>query len=628
MTNRVALNDHLREIRLFRGRVIVAVGFFALLIVALIARLYWLQVAQHTHFRTLSEDNRVKIYPVPPTRGLIFDRNGTVLAGNLPSYALEITREQVDDLDATLAALAEVVAISDADLRRFQRLRWRKRAFEGTPLRLRLSEEEVARMAVNRHRFPGVEITAGLTRHYPQGGPVAHVVGYVGRINERELERIDEANYAGTNYIGKIGVELTYEDVLHGSVGYRRAEVNALGRVVRDLDVTPPSPGLNLYLTLDHRLQHAAELALDGRTGAVVAIDPNNGEVLAMVSNPGFDPNLFVNGISGKAYSELRDDPDRPLFNRVLRGQYPPGSTVKPFYALAGMEYGAVSADHRVFCPGYYTLPTDKEHRYRDWKKTGHGWTDMNKSVVQSCDVYYYELAVKLGIDRLKEFMDRFGFGRLTEVDIDGELGGLMPSQEWKRRAKGQAWYPGETVITGIGQGFTLVTPLQLAAATATLANRGVGWKPHVVSAEENPITGEVVVIDPQGLPPVPRVAERNWDLALKAMHDVVNTPSGTARRISEGAPFKIAGKTGTAQVFTVGQEEEYKEDEVHHKLRDHALFMAYAPFDDPQIAVAVVVENGGHGGSAAAPVARAVFDAFAASQVAPQPVKTGDTAQ
>lgn len=612
---RVALNDHLREIRLFRGRVIAAIVFFALLILVLIARLYWLQVLQHAHFRTLSEDNRVKIFPIPPTRGLIYDRNGTVLAGNLPSYALEITREQVDDLDATLAALGEIVTVSAADLRRFQRLRWRKRAFEGIPLRLRLSSEEVARLAVNRHRFPGVEITAGLTRHYPQGGPLGHVVGYVGRINERELERIDEANYAGTNHIGKTGIELTYEDVLHGSVGYRRAEVNAVGRLVRELDVSPPDPGRNLYLTIDHRLQHAAEEKLEGRSGAVVAIDPNNGEVLAMVSNPGFDPNLFVNGISSKAYSALRDDAERPLFNRVLRGQYPPGSTVKPFYALAGLETGAVDADHRIFCPGYFTLPNDEDHRYRDWKKTGHGWTDMNKSVVQSCDVYYYELAVKLGIDRMHGFMDHFGFGRVTGVDISGELGGLMPSREWKRRAKGQAWFPGETVITGIGQGFTLVTPLQLAAGTAVLSNRGIGYRPHVVSAEENPITGEIAIIDPEALPPVPRKNDANWDATLKAMFDVVNSPAGTARRIGIDAPAHIAGKTGTAQVFTVGQEEEYKEHEVRAKLRDHALFMSYAPYEDPQIAVAVVVEHGGHGGSAAAPVARAVYDAFFAAQ-------------
>lgn len=608
--NHVDLNDHLREIRLFRSRVWIAAAFFLSLILVLISRLYWLQITQHTHFTTLSEENRVKITPIPPTRGLIFDRNGVVLAENLPSYALEITPEQVEDMDATLALIGEIIPITGTDINRFNRARHHKRGFQGVPLKLRLTEEEVAKLAINRYRLPGVEIAARLTRHYPVTGSMSHLVGYVGRINERDLKRINEANYAGTNHIGKVGVERTYEDLLHGSVGYRQTEVNAVGRVVRTLGVTPPSPGLNLHLTIDARLQAVAEQAMGDESGSVVAIDPNNGEVLALVSTPGYDANLFVNGIGRKAYAALRDDPERPLFNRSLRGQYPPGSTVKPFYGLAGVEYGVITPEYSMFCGPHYQLPGE-EHKYRDWKKTGHGWTNLHKSIMRSVDVYYYALAVKLGIDRMHEFMSEFGFGKRTGIDIRGELGGLMPSREWKRNARGVAWYPGETVITGIGQGFTLVTPLQLAAGTATLANWGQGYKPHVVAAQENPITGDTEIVEIEARKPVPIVKEANWKAVFEAMHDVVNKPGGTAHRIARGANYQIAGKTGTAQVFSVGQEEKYDAEGLARQLRDHALFMSYAPYEDPQLAVAVIVEHGGHGGSTAAPIARKLLDAY-----------------
>ncbi len=616
--NRIALDDHFREIGLFRSRVLAAVIFFTLLIGVLVSRLVWLQVSQHEHFTTLAEDNRVKISAIPPTRGLIFDRNGVVLADNLPSYALELTPEQIDDIDETLATLGEIINISALDIKRFKRLKHRKRSFQGVPLRFRLSDEEVARLAVNRHRLPGVEIAARLTRYYPQGTNTAHVIGYVGRINERELGRIDQADYSGTSHIGKIGVEKSFEDILHGSVGYRQTEVNAVGRVIRVLGVTPPDPGLNLHLTIDARLHRVANEAFGDRSGSVVAIDPNNGEVLTMISKPTYDPNLFVNGISHKAYSELNNDAERPLFNRILRGQYPPGSTVKPFYALAGIHSRVTTAKHRIFCSGFYQLPND-EHKYRDWKKRGHGWTDLNKSMVQSCDVYYYELAVKLGIDRMHDFMDLFGFGRRTGIDIRGELSGLMPSRSWKRGARSQAWFPGETVITGIGQGFTLVTPLQLASATATLSKRGEGYQPHVISAQENPITGDIEIVDPTPLASVTGIDPKHWDTTLESMYNVVNSPWGTARKIAIGANYKIAGKTGTAQVFTVAQDEEYKEQGLSRKLRDHALFMSYAPYEDPQMAVSVVVEHGGHGGSAAAPVARKLYDAYLDTGPAPE---------
>jgi penicillin-binding protein 2 len=595
------------ERRLFAVRALVSGTLVTLSLLLVILRLAQLQVDQHAHFSTLSQDNRVKVEPLPPTRGLIYDANGILLAANHPSYALTITTERAEDLPSLLETLAEVVRIEGGDLKRFELLRKRRRPYQGVPLRTNLTPEEVARIAVNSHRFPGVDIRAELLREYPLGPYTAHVLGYVGRINEEELERIDAGDYRGTNFIGKGGVEKAYEDELHGHVGHEQVEVNAKGRVLRVLESQPPAPGKDLRLYLDIRLQQAAAAALEGVRGAVVAIEPATGGVLALASSPSFDPNLFVEGISVSDYAALRDSMDVPLFNRALRGQYPPGSTIKPFVGLGGLQTGTVGHAQGKYCPGFYRLPNNR-HKYRDWKRWGHGRTALEKAIVESCDVYFYDLAHDMGIDRLHGFLAGFGFGERTGVDIAGELGGLLPSPEWKRDVRNQTWFPGETLIVGIGQGAFLATPLQLAVATATLANRGRFIEPRVARATHVP-----------GLGPPRPVPSAVRDLALDPVHlrrvihamtQVVEGQRGTARRIRTDA-YRIAGKTGTAQVFTVGQKERYNEAEVAERMRDHALFVAFAPVAEPKIAVAVIVENGGHGGAVAAPIARAVMDSY-----------------
>lgn len=599
--------DHLGESRLFARRALAAAILVVLALLALVLRLVHLQIASHEHFSTLSQDNRVRIEPLPPTRGLIYDASGVLLAENHPSFSLEITPEKVDDLEATIEELARLIEITEKDRERFERLRRQRRRFEGVPLRGNLNQEEVARIAVNSHRFPGVRIHAQLLREYPLGEHTAHVLGYVGRINEAELRRIDASDYAGTNYIGKNGVEKEYEEVLHGHVGHQQVEVHASGRVQRVLQSTPPEPGRDLRLFLDIALQQEAAAALGDNRGAVVAIDPRNGGVLAMASTPSFDPNLFVEGIGVAEYAALRDSIDVPLFNRALRGQYPPGSTIKPFVGLGGLELGVVGFLDTKYCPGFYQLP-GHSHKYRDWRRWGHGTVDLRKAIVQSCDVYFYDLAHDMGIDRLHDFLAGFGFGERTGIDVSGELGGLLPSREWKRRARNQPWFPGETLIVGIGQGSFLSTPVQLAAATAALAARGRFIRPRVVRAVQVPGAAEVAEIPAE-------VRElgfsaRNLDDVIDSMVEVVEGERGTARRIRSDV-YRIAGKTGTAQVFTVGQKERYREEEVAERLRDHALFIAFAPAEDPRIAVAVIVENGGHGGSVAAPIAKRVMDAY-----------------
>ncbi|MEJ2609026.1 MAG: penicillin-binding protein 2 [Candidatus Thiodiazotropha sp.] len=602
-----SLKNYLHESQLFLERAIVSGTLVILLLGVLIGRLFYLQVENHDHYTTLSQDNRVKLEPLPPTRGLIFDRNGMILAQNLPAYSLEITPEKSPDLSATISHLSEIIPISKDDIQRFHRLRKHHRRFDSIPIRVRLEEKEVARIAIHRHQFPGVDVKATLLRDYPQGVKTAHLLGYVGRINQRELQRIDTSNYSGTNFIGKNGVEKSYEGMLHGNVGLQQVEVNAKGRVLRVLENQPPHPGNNLRLFLDMRLQTTALNALGEYNGAVAAIDIKTGGILTLVSKPGFDPNLFVEGISSKAYRELETSPDNPLFNRAIRGQYPPGSTIKPFIGLAGLEYDVVGFHQETYCPGYYQLP-GKEHKYRDWKKWGHGMVDMNKAIVESCDVYYYELARTLGIDRLHEFLSKFGFGLPTKIDLDGELSGLMPSREWKQRARREPWYPGETLIVGIGQGYFLATPLQLASATATLANQGHRIRPRVVATIERPdgTTQESPIIKDDLLQTDPE----HWEQIINAMSEVIEGAHGTARSIRSD-DYRIAGKTGTAQVFSVKQDEEYDEKTTAKRNRDHALFIAFAPVENPRIAVAVVVENGGHGGSVAAPIARKIMDQY-----------------
>ncbi|MDJ0881845.1 MAG: penicillin-binding protein 2 [Gammaproteobacteria bacterium] len=610
MAYREQLKDNYQETRLIQRRLIVSAIIVLVLMSIVLGRMYVLQVVEHDHFSTLSNSNRVRLKALPPTRGLIYDRNGVVLADNLPAYRLEIVREQMDDLEQVLQELSSLVEISEQDVKKFRLASKRRRPFESVPLLFNLTDDEVALLAVNLHRFKGVEINARLTRNYPLGKHAVHALGYVARIDERDLNSLDEASYAGTSHIGKLGLEKYYENDLHGDVGYQRVEVNASGRTLRVLDEQPPLPGNNLYLTIDSALQQLAEDLFAEERGSVVAIDPSNGEVLALVSMPSFDPNLFVKGIKSKEYSELRDSSSRPLFNRALTGQYPPGSTTKPFFGLAGLEYSIMGHKQTVYCGGYYLLPNE-ERRYRDWKKEGHGKMNLNDAIAQSCDVYFYDLSYGMGIDRMSVFMKQFGFGEKTGIDSTGERPGLMPSREWKRGARGQPWFPGETLITGIGQGYMLVTPLQLANATAALALEGQRFKPHLVKTIEFPTEDMELEILPEinGVYNVKKAL--NWEHVIKAMENVVHGLRGTAHRIAQGITYRMAGKTGTAQVFGIAQDEEYEEDKISKKLRDHALFMGFAPLEDPKIAIAVIVENGGSGSSTAAPIARKMMDAY-----------------
>jgi penicillin-binding protein 2 len=610
MSKREQLKDDFLENRLIRRRLVLSAIFTVILLSLVLGRLYVLQIVEHEHFSTLSDSNRVRIKALPPTRGLIFDRHGVVMANNLPAYRLEIVPEQVEDLDSTLLQLKQYIDYTEQDLKRFRQSSKRRRPFESIPLRLNLKDEEVARLAVNIHKFEGVEINARLTRNYPQGAHAVHALGYVSRIDERDLREVSEIEYAGSTHIGKLGLEKFYEHELHGSVGVQQVEVNARGRTLRVLNESPPVQGNNLHLTIDSRLQKVAEEAFAEYSGAAVAINPNNGEILALVSMPIFDPNLFVNGISYNDYNALRDSSKRPLFNRALSGQYPPGSTSKPFYALAGLEASVTTVEKDVYCIGYYKLPNEPR-RYRDWKKQGHGHMDLNNAITQSCDVYFYDLAYRMGIDRMSAFLAHFGFGVKTGVDSTSERNGLLPSREWKRRAEGMPWFPGETLITGIGQGALLVTPLQLANSTAAFSIKGKRFQPHLVKSVEKVPEYNLVEIANRVAGRYELQSETNWQHVHDAMVNVVHGLRGTAHRISKGMEYRAAGKTGTAQVFGVAQDEEYDEETVIEKLRDHALFISYAPADSPQIAVAVIVENGGHGSSVAAPIARRIMDAY-----------------
>ncbi len=605
------LKNHFIEQRIFTNRTVVATLFVLILFVILIIRLYYLQISNHQHFTTLSQNNRVSVQAIPPTRGLIYDRNGIILAENIPSYTLQIIPEQTDDIDELIDKIDYLIGLREIDISKFKKEVRRKRRFKGIPLRFRLSDEEVAIISVNLHRLPGVEIKAQLSRYYPYGRETAHVVGYVGRINEKELKTLPVTNYSGTNHTGKIGIEKSYEALLHGQVGYQKVETNVRGRVLRVLERKDPIPGHDLYLNIDINLQKIAIEAFAGKRGALVAIDPNNGQVLAMISMPDYDANLFVNGIDNKSYNTLNTSWQRPLFNRTILGNYPPGSTTKPFFALAGLELNVIQTDHEIFCPGFYRLK-GKSHKYRDWKKWGHGKTNISKSIVQSCDVFYYDLAFQLGIDRMHDFMSLFGFGNKTGIDILGERSGLMPSKKWKKKARKQVWFPGETVITGIGQGYMLVTPLQLALGTATLANGGRLFRPQLVHAIQQKNQNIARQVSPQKVRDIPIHQANNWLTVYNAMTQVIHGPRGTARRLNKpGLRYQIAGKTGTAQVFSVAQDANYDENKLEERLKDHALFMTFAPVKNPKIAIAVVVENGGHGGSVAAPIAGKVIAAY-----------------
>ena len=607
MPNMYAIKDHSLERHLFINRILAAFIVISFLTTGLIVRLIYLQVVGHAHYASLAKDNSIKLVPLVPTRGMIYDRNGKVLAENTPSYSLEIIPEQVHDMDDTLSRLQKLLDISNEEIDQYQKLRKRQKRFVSSTLLLSMNDEQLAKFAVARPYFPGVDIRRQLVRHYPYSELTAHVVGYVGRINEAEMKDLPVAEYRGSTHIGKLGIERSYENDLHGKTGYAEIETNVQARLLNTLNEVNPEPGANLYLTLDIDLQKTAYDALEAFNGAVVAIDIKTGGVLVFVSRPGFDPNPFVVGITNEAYQSLQSSENQPLYNRALRGLYPPGSTVKPFVALAGLEYEAITADQKLFCPGFYQLP-GVTHRYRDWKKGGHGSVNMNQAITESCDVYFYRLAATLGIDNMYDFLHKFGFGEKTGIDLVGEKTGLLPSREWKFEKKNQAWYPGETLITGIGQGYLQVTPIQLARATAALANQGKMITPFLVDKMVS-VQGvrPGVVLNSYNIP----MKSENVASVIEGMVNVVHGARGTAKGINRGIDYQIAGKTGTAQVLGIKQNAKYNENSIDFKYRVHALFMSFAPVDDPKIAVAVIVENGGHGGSVAAPIAGQVIKQF-----------------
>jgi penicillin-binding protein 2 len=607
-----AMRDQQRELTVFRSRLMLAglgmlIGFGILL-----GRFAWLQVVQREYYHTLAEANRISVVPVVPNRGLILDRNGQVLAANYSAYTLEVTPSKVAELDRALDELGQVLEVSPRDRRRFKKLQEESKNFESLPIRTRLTEEEVARFAVNRFRFPGFEIKARLFRSYPQGEIASHAIGYIGRINDADVKRIEVAglttNYKGTDHIGKLGIEGAYERELHGATGSEQVEVDAGGRAIRALARSEPISGNNLIVTLDLELQKVAEAAFQDYRGALVALDPKTGEVLALVSRPGFDPNLFVDGIDPQSWDALNNSPSRPLNNRALRGQYPPGSTIKPFMALAALEYKKRTPEYTISDPGFYALP-GVSHRYRDWKKEGHGSVNLHRSLVLSCDTYYYQLAVDLGIDTIHDYLARFGLGERTGIDIDGELQGIAPSQAWKWNRFRQKWFVGDTVSIGIGQGYMLTTPLQLAAMTATLANGGTPVRPRLLKALQNSKTHGIQAVDTALGEPI-AIRPEHLELVRAAMVGVTS-PGGTAAKAGAGAPYTIAGKTGTAQVVGIKQDQKYDASRLREEHRDHALFIAFAPADNPRLAMALLVENGGSGSGTAAPIAREVFDFY-----------------
>jgi penicillin-binding protein 2 len=601
-----------QELERFQRRLAVTGGFVLLAFFLLFARFFWLQIVQHEHYRTRAEDNRIALVPIVPNRGLIVDRNGAVMARNYSAYTLEIMPSKVADLEAVIDALAGIVDIQPKDRKRFRKLLEESKNFESLPIRTRLTDEEVARFIAQRFRFPGVDIKARLFRQYPQGELASHALGYIGRVNDRDLVAIEkndaEDNYRGTEHFGKTGLEQKYEFELHGQTGFEQVEVDAGGRAVRVLERTPPVPGNNLVLTLDTKLQQVVEKAFGKRRGALVAIEPSTGGILALVSMPGYDPNLFVDGIGLQDWEALNTSEDKPMVNRALNGAYPPGSTFKPFMALAALESGKRTPQQAISDPGFFNFGG---HTFRDDKKGGHGVVDMYKSIVHSCDTYYYVLANDLGIDAISNFMRQLGLGSRTGIDIEGESEGVLPSQEWKRKRfrkpEQQKWYAGETISIGIGQGYNAYTPIQLAQATAAIASGGVIYRPHLVKYVENLSTGERTLIEPQPLRTLP-LKPANVEVIKQAMVGV--NKEGTGARAFAGAEYASGGKTGTAQVFSL-KGGKYEASKLHERLRDHALFIAFAPAERPTIALAVLVENGGFGAQSAAPIARQVLDYY-----------------
>lgn len=622
-----SLHTHDSELDRFRFRIAFAAGAVVVAFAILIGRFFYLQVIQHDYYITRAEDNRISLVPITPNRGVILDRNGTILARNYSAFTLELTPSKIEDLDATIDGLAKLIEILPKDLRRFRRLLEESKTFESLPIRSRLSDQEVARFAANRYLFPGVEVKARLFRQYPLGSMASHALGYINRINKTDLETIEKkdqlANYKGTDHIGKTGLEQKYEFELHGETGYEEVEIDSGGRAVRSLSRTAPVSGNNLTLTLDARLQEITEMAFGERRGALVAIEPSTGGILALVSTPTFDPNLFVDGIRTEDWDLLNNSPDRPMVNRALNGAYPPGSTFKPFMALAALELGKRTPGQTISDPGFFNFGG---HHFRDDKKGGHGAVDMYKSIVASCDTYYYMLANDMGIDNIALFMGSLGFGSRTGIDIEGESEGVLPSQEWKKRRfkrpEQQKWFAGETISIGIGQGYNAYTPMQLAQAMAALANNGVIYRPHLVKYITDTRTGEKTLIEPEPLRTLPWKPQ-NIETIKKAMVGV--NKEGTGARAFAGATYESGGKTGTAQLFSL-KGADYRAGKLKKELHDHALFIAFAPADHPRIALAVLVENGGFGAQSAAPIARMVLDYYLLGKLPKGPAKDDET--
>lgn len=590
-----------------RFRLNLLVAMLIILSLVLILRLAYLQISEFKRYQTLSLKNQMSIIPIAPPRGVILDRNGVLLAENIPVYVLEIIPEHVKNMKETLAKLRELLpSISDDDIETFNRARAQNRSFVPIPVKLKLSQEEVAIFAINQYHFKGVSIKARLMRHYPLGEMTAHALGYVGRININELKKVDPTNYRATNFIGKSGIEKYYEDILHGKVGYQMTETDVSGRTLRIINKVNPHSGAKLYLSLDIRLQEAAYNALKDKRGAVVVINSHNGELLAMVSSPSFDPNIFVGGVSTKDYKILSNALQRPMFNRAVRGVYPPASTIKPFVGLAGLDKGFVTPASEIWDYGKFKLPT-ASHVYRDWKKTGHGAMNFKRAITVSCDTYFYQLGHKMGISNIEDMLVQFGLGQLTHIDLHEEANGIIPSARWKKQMKGVSWYPGDTVITSIGQGFMLATPLQMANATASLGQHGQRFKPHLLTKTVNSDNGEVDEYKPVEEYPVHLRDESNWDVVADAMHNVLTSNEGTGYRFGRNPPYPVAGKTGTAQVFSGHQYEKTKYEDIPEALRDNSLFIAFTPVEKPDIAIAVVVEND----VIASTVARKVLDAY-----------------
>jgi penicillin-binding protein 2 len=600
------LKNNKRETHLFTRRIIILVSIILIASSTLISRLYFLQVRDHALYTTLSNQNQLSLIPIEPNRGLVMDRNGVLLAENIPIFNLVVTPDRVPNLEKLVDQLKEIIEITPDDLKHFKKELYQHRAFQPVPLKVKLTELELARFYVNQYKYPGVSVSSGMFRYYPYGKEFVSVLGYVARINEQEMKNIDQVNYAGSSSIGKLGIEKFYERELHGKVGYQQVEVDANGRYVRTLNRFTPIRGDNLYLTVDSRLQLAIVKILGNEKGAVVAIKPKTGEVLALVSKPGYDPNLFVIGINPKSYKELRNSPDKPLYNRAIRGIYPFASTIKPYLAIAGLDSGTIGAGYAIRDPGFFAM-SGVRHVYRDWKKEGHGTVNLPKAITVSCDVFFYGLSVKLGINRMHDYLNKFGFGQLTGIDSNEELAGLVPSSEWKKRKLHAKWWIGDTIAAGIGQGYMLATPLQLAQGVATLANRGKRFQPRLLGKIEKP-EGTIEELKPIPQTPITLKNPKNWDVVIKAMTNVTSSLQGTAAAYFARAPYSVAGKTGTAQlVRIIGANVHGSDASLPKNLRNHKLFVAFAPAEDPQLALGVVVEN-----SKLAPkVARAVFDYY-----------------